>query len=712
MPDATSGDQPLPPLREDLDISPGAPLLSGAPSWVIYDPVRHRFFQVGQRTVEIISRWSAGTVENLRSDLLAKRALSVGEAEVTNLLGFLKQHDLLALNAPGTARRMVNAETRQRTTWLQWAMHRYIFFRVPLVRPNRFLHATWPLVRPFFSRQFVWFTVCLLVLAAYLTSRQFTDLILHFRDVFSKTGALTYIGAVIFVKILHEFGHAYQAISRGLRVQVMGVAFLVMFPLLYTDVTDAWRLRSRRDRIMVDSGGVLVEMTVAVFATLLWCFLPDGTLRSAAFAVATTGWFFSLLINLNPLMRFDGYYLLADAIGVQNLQPRSFAVGKWALRELMFNLGDPPPERLAPGMQRFMVLYAVAVAIYRFFLFIAIALLVYAFFFKALAIILFIIEIAFFVVRPILKELGVWFVMRDRIIRKTRSWVSLALLIGIVTAMFWPVSTRIYAPAILEEARQQSIFAEAEGQLQKVFVKEGQTVRAGDPLFQLVDPELPLKLQQSERRMEMYRARLLSGAGDEVERAERLIVNRLLEEEQQTSSALKDKNAALLIRAAHDGFFTDLPPQVQPGTWLARTQFLGRIIDPGAYVINGFINETDLERYDPAKQGQFVADELAVPRVKVEQLAVSDFSVQELPDGYLAAPNGGGISVLTTDNTGRQPKGVWYPVSTETGLHRIIAFDDLQTAQRGYFQLHSKPESYAKRIWRRIAQVLIREVDL
>ena len=205
---AQPDDTTLPPLREDLSISPGAPLMNGAPSWVIYDPIRHRFFQVGQRTIEMISGWSSGTVARLQFELKTKRALRIGAGA-------------------------------QRSSLINWALHRYIFFRVPLLRPNAFLKATWPLVWPLFSRGFVALTAVVLILALYLASRQLSDVQAHFRGAFSLTGAMTYAVALIFVKILHELGHAYQAVARGLRVPVMGVAFIVMFPLLYTDTTYA-----------------------------------------------------------------------------------------------------------------------------------------------------------------------------------------------------------------------------------------------------------------------------------------------------------------------------------------------------------------------------------------------------------------------------------------------------------------------------------------
>lgn len=701
-------DPPLPPLREDLRISRGAPLLNGAPSWVIYDPVRHRFFQVGQRTIEMILNWSSGTVSRLQSQLQAKRALRVGAQEIRAVLQFLKSSDLLAETERGLAKSFESRAAKQRTSLMQWALHRYIFFRVPLVRPNSFLQATWPIVRPLFSRVFVILTLLMLILGLYLASRQFSDVLAHFRAAFSFEGAVTYAVALIFVKILHEMGHAYQAVARGLRVPVMGVAFIVLFPLLYTDTTDAWRLRTRRDRVMVDLGGIFVELSLAVYATVLWCFLPDGAARDAAFAIATISWIFSLLVNLNPLMRFDGYYLLADSLGVHNLQPRSFNMGKWALREAMFGLGDPAPEKQSRRMRVFMIIYSYAIWVYRFFLFVAIALIVYALFFKALGIILFLAEIAFFIAAPVLREVKVWFGMRERIARSWRSWLTLGMLLLLVGLAAWPMSRRIHVPAVLDEARQQAIYASVNGQLHKALVTEGQTVRAGDVLFSFEDPELPLKIRQAQQRIALNQARLRAGAGDEVERASRVIVERQLDQERETLSSLLDKQSDMQVRAPHDGVVMDLNTYLQQGTWFGRKEFMGRIIEPGALTVRGFIHEDALMRLDRDRPGLFIADNLQIPMLSINEVSIADFSINTLPDRYLAMTDGGDIPVLESEDGKLTPKGSWYPVTAEV----TSEISSPHAVQTGAIILHSIPEAWATRVFARIAQVLIREANL
>jgi len=229
--------------------------------------------------------------------------------------------------------------------------------------------------------------------------------------------------------------------------------------------------------MLIGAAGMITELAIAAICTFLWSFLPEGPLRSAAFIIATTGWVMTLAVNLNPLMRFDGYYLLSDLLGVHNLQERSFTFAKWKLRRLLFGLRDPPPEGVLPSLQTKLTIYAWSTWIYRFFLFIGIALLVYHFFFKALGLLLFAVEIMWFIVLPIMRELIVWWSMRSTAL-KTRRFVvtatSVCVLLGLA---FIPCSGRVSFPAILQSAQYATVYAPEPGRIVDVFLKRNQRVK-------------------------------------------------------------------------------------------------------------------------------------------------------------------------------------------------------------------------------------------
>lgn len=267
------------------------------------------------------------------------------------------------------------------------------------------------------------------------------------------------------------------------------------------------------------------------------------------------------------------------------------------------------------------------------------------------------------------------------------------------------MSTRIKAPAILEETRQQMLYPLVDARLDRVLVETGQHVDAGDPLFEFTDPELALKIRQSHTRIAMYEARETSSAGDAVELADRLIVGRLLDQEREALSALEDRERRLTVRATQSGIVRELSPSLTPNRWFSRKNVLGRIVEPGEQVVSGFISEADRDLLDLSKIGKFIADDIEVPAVPLNATELSDFSVDRLPDGYLSSPNGGAIPVASAGSSDLVPLAAWYPFTATVAAEPL----DHDAVQRGVVVLYRTPESLVKRVGRQIAKVLIRE---
>ena len=367
----------LPPLREDLRLYEGPPDADGSPTWTIGDPVRGRYFYIGYTAFHLLGKWHLAEPAQVLAAVNTQLVAPVGVAELEDMLFFLRANNLIAGHAPGQVQSFLAQVQAQKLGWLQWLLHNYLFIRIPLVRPDRFLARTLPWVAPLLSRGFLLIIVTLGLLGLLLITRRWDEFSRTFPYFFSLEGAALLGATLVFAKIIHELGHAFMAKRFGCRVYSMGVAFMVMVPVLFTDVSDAWRLPSRSQRLLIDAGGMLAELSLAAVATLLWSFLPDGPLRSAAFMLATVTWVTTVLVNINPLMRFDGYFLLSDLLGIQNLQQRGFALARWQLREWLFAFGEPPPEVLQPKRQSAVLIWAYCTWVYRFFLFTGIALVVY-----------------------------------------------------------------------------------------------------------------------------------------------------------------------------------------------------------------------------------------------------------------------------------------------------------------------------------------------
>ena len=484
----------LPHIRQELQILEAPRSHDGAPRWFIFDPIRNAFHMIGASGLTLLQNWQAGPLAQM---LPAAERHGLSDVEILAMSDFLYTQQLTIEPPSGQTNHFADREAAKRRPFYEIMVHKYLFFRIPLFAPDRFLRASYPLLSPLFTKYTLIITALLGVIGLYFAAAQWEQFTRTFWHFFTLEGLLFYGLALAVIKSFHELGHAFIAHHFGARVPTLGVAFLVMFPILYTDTTDAWRLLDKRQRLLIDGGGMIVEIIIACLSIFLWAFLPDGPLRSLAFFAATTSWAFSLLVNLNPCMRFDGYYLISDFFGVQNLQKTGFDLGRWKMRETLFNLGAPKPSQ-AEGARLFGFLsYAYSTWIYRFFLFIGIALLVHHIFPKAIGIILFSVEIIFFIIRPIWAEFKNWWSFKMDIMSELRGRLTLALVLLTIIFMCWPWQSYINAPARIEPLHHSDIYAPHPARLAKIHVQNDMSVKAGDILFQLESPALDFEAAQS-----------------------------------------------------------------------------------------------------------------------------------------------------------------------------------------------------------------------
>ena len=321
----------LPALRPELRLIPGARTVLGEPSWLIHDPLLHRFIEIDQSSYEMLSFWHRSrTLDEFRASA-ASHGIDQPEDAIRGLLSFAERNHLVLSNQPRIWRSYTNQSSAAEPTALGWLLHNYLYVRLPLINPQPYLLRTLPFARVLASKVAIGLYLLLGSVGLYLASRQWELFLATWPELLTWEGAI--VAGLVFIglKAAHELGHAYTAIQFGCQVPSMGVAFMLLAPMPYTDVTDAWRLKDRRQRLRIDSAGVMVETAIACVALFLWAFLPDGAARTTAFLVATISLAATLLINVNPLMRFDGYYILSELVGIKNLQSprlRAWRVGR------------------------------------------------------------------------------------------------------------------------------------------------------------------------------------------------------------------------------------------------------------------------------------------------------------------------------------------------------------------------------------------------
>lgn len=651
----------LPSLRQELRIEPGSPQLGGAPSWTLFDPIRHAFYRIGRIEHLIFSNWARGSFETMGADL-AGEGLSEEEANraLHRVVDFSLEHQLVVSPLGDGVAAMQKRRDMQRRAWWKWMLDNYLFFRIPLVRPASRLQAAMKWLNPFWSLRTIWFFAGLIIMDIILVSRQWDAFASSFLYFFTWKGVLAYLLGLSAVKVIHELGHALTATRYGCRVASMGVSFLVMMPVLYTDTTSAWRLRSRRQRIAIDCAGVAAELMTAAICTFVWLWLPDGPLRSVVFILATSSWLLSLMINLSPFTRFDGYYVLSDLIGVPNLQQRSFALGRWRLRELLFGLKEPQPEPMTPRLRRFLIAYAWATWIYRLILFFGIALLVYHFFFKLLGVLLFIVEVGVFIARPIWSELRAWHERGGSIIKSPRGRLTLGLAgLGLI-ALALPLDRTISAPALLVPLDAEPLVSGEPARVESIRVRDGQAVSRGDVIAELNAPSIAVSQEGARARIAALEAQLARAASDREDRSNLDVLQRQLAVERAKLAGAGELSDRLVLRAPIDGVIADLRPQIHSGRWLAGDEIVAYVVRTDRADVQAYIDENDLSRVDDQANARFLPDDIAQSPRAARLVETGRAAIQTLDQPLLASVNGGPIAVVEGSNSKLIPRDALY----------------------------------------------------
>lgn len=701
----------LPALREDLQLLEGGSRHDGSPYWMLFDPLRNRYFRIGWHAFQLLSRWNSGTAENLLNRVHQESTATAQQTDIEEMVRFLYANSLTRQPANGDYHSYLEQVQASKQNWLKWLIHNYLFFRVPLVRPNAFLKRTYRYISFVYTQPFMWLIVLLGLVGTHLAIRQWETFLATFLYFFSWEGLAGYGITLVAIKIAHELGHAYTATRYGLKVPTMGVAFLVMFPVLYTDATDSWRLKRRRYRMNIAAAGMTTELSIALVATFMWSLFPEGILRSIAFFAATTSWVTTIAVNLNPFMRFDGYYLMSDAFKIENLQSRSFAIAQWRLRKLLFGLDLPPPEPLPPSLRRYLTIYAWCVWIYRFFLFIGIALLVYAFFFKVLGIILFLVEILWFILIPIGREVKRWWQMRSLIVKTSRTKVTLGLTVLLIISGSIPWASHIQVPVVLEAGESTQLFLPTNGQLIERSMEIGQKVSKGDILLRFEAPAIEAERLKIAEQLDVLNRRLDRSA---VSQADLEALRILLREQAGIEQKLKGLDAVqekLLVKAPLDGVVVDVADSLHPGRWINDEVALAYLVTENERDLTGYVEEQELKRIILDSPGVFYPENPEHGTVEVKLTELASSGQRQLREPYFASRLGGPIAVRQ-DRSGKDiPTTAIYRVRFEmpNGLPDYAGY---QQAIRGSVRLEVQKASFFSRFVETAASVLIREAGI
>jgi putative peptide zinc metalloprotease protein len=686
----------LPALREELQITTASANRDGSPAWHLCDPVRNLFFRIGWLEFEILQRWQLGDAQTIAQDVRNATTLAAQAEDVEQFGRFLAQHQLVR-----------GVQKKPAIPLWRWLLNNYLFIRIPLVRPAQWLDRLMPWVRWLFSPWFISLTVVAALVGIAFAVRQFDTVAANLRGALSWDGLVGFAGALLVSKLVHELGHALVSTRHGARVGHMGVALLVMWPMLYTDTGESWKLERSRHRFAIASAGISAELVLAAWATFLWSFMPEGNFRNALFFLATTAWVLTLLVNGSPFMRFDGYYMLSDALDFPGLHERAGQQARRTLRYLLLGIEDPAGEVLPAGFRRFLIGFAFATWIYRLVLFVGIALLVYHAFFKALGLLLAMVELGVFIGRPVLAELRVWWQRRAEIPRRRLlGWALVlavaALLLGI------PWASGISAPGVLTAASEQPIYSPFAARLEKLEIRDGTTVQPGAVLVEL---DAPNQAQEREKAAALAAAYLRSARGAlglaEDGAARSALAEQLASRYEAEQRAREAELQRLHIVANRQGVVRDVDLELQPGTWIAPSQRLAMVIDGRRWRVEALVSERDRQRLETGGRAVVIVKG-RTRKLEGSVVAIDNNPVERLPHLLLAQDHGGPVPLNPTLPVEQlRPAEAWFRVLIEGEAEAPVS---ATYAVQAHFE--GRPESIARGWLDSVLSVLIQQSGL
>jgi len=678
----------------------------GSAWYVMHDPASgrlHRFTPAAYLVIGLMDgQRNIDQIWKLALDRLGDDAPS--QDEIVGLLSQLHGADLLQSDVAPDLEDLLKRERKQRRQIWVKNLQSPMSLRLPLWDPDAFLTRTVPALRWAFTPLGAVLWLALVLPALVLAGVHWSELTGNMADrVLALDNLLLLLVVFPAVKAVHELAHGWAVKAGGGEVHEMGLMLLVLAPIPYVDASASTAFRSKLARAVVGAAGMLAELVLAALAMFAWLALEPGLARSIAFNVMLVAGVSTLVFNANPLLRYDGYYILCDLAELPNLGQRATKYWGWLVQRHAFGARDAEEPQESPSEKRWMVFYGVASWLYRMFVLLVIALFVAEqFFFVGVLLALW--AVASGLVWPLAKNLK--FVATAPVLQRRRGRavgvtaagaVLLALLLGAV-----PVPLTTLTEGVVWVPEQAQLRARADGFVTRRLAEPGAIVKAGEPLLELDDPELWAQQAAQRARVERLQAQLASELVDN--RALASATAEALEQEQGALVRLEERIDNLVVEAGVGGRLV-LPRATDlDGRFVKKGEALGFVLDGALRTVQVVVTQQDID---------LVRSRLVQVQVRVAdrlESAIDARIVREVPGGSdrlpsraLALDGGGRIAVDPSDKEGTRTLARHFQFELE--LPGSVT--DLQLGTRVHVRFEHQSEPVAQQVWRRVRQLFL-----
>ena len=627
------------------------------PWYVLHQPAHAGYFRVSPVSYRFMAALSpAQTVDQSWRQAVENDPESApGQEETFELITSLYRNNLLYVEGGVDEDKLIDRYHRKKKK--PWAnrLSELLFMRIPLWDPEPWLRRH----QVFFAQIWRWpsavLVVCIMVWAT-------LEFVLAGPRVWTQAQEILQLGnllplyvAIFINHFLHEMAHAVACKHYGGQVRTMGVMLLLFTPLPYVDLSSSWTFRDRLQRAWVSSAGMATDLLVGAMATIVWAYSPPGLVNELAYNLMFSTALYTFLFNINPLMRFDGYYILSDWVGIPNLHEAAKQAFQRGWRHLALGqFAQLEDAAISARRQWALSFFFIGSNVYRWAVMLGIVLFVAdQYWGLGLVVGMALIYATFLMplkntLRPLRNPM---FVHQHQ---KKLRWTATTFLLLMALFLGLPLPENRVLLGVVEATHNTPVHAQSGARVLKVHVLPGQRVVTGQLLIDMENPELLQELQAVQaqlRQTQVQELKAIAEASVDLQPAQQKMAT-MIQAQAELLQQIKD----LRVLAPHDGHWVGTDSPYLVGSWVGRGKELGRVVDDRSHVFLGVLRQEAAINWDalsaPGAQVRIEGERGDV--WAVSSLTVVPHSQKDLPSAALTPLAGGELAVSARDQTGRQ----------------------------------------------------------
>ncbi len=641
-----------PKLRAHVQLYPQ--VYRGERWYVLHDQSSGQYLRFNESAYAVLGRLDGDlTLEEILEHASEDNSpYLLTQEDIISLIGQLNAAEVLRDGLPVNAREIFQQYKTQQRKKRQRSMMNPLSIKIPFFDPDRLLTRLAPLGRMLFSKAGLWVWLLTIFTALLLGVANADALMSDITAIELSPMQLLALWLIYpLIKALHELGHGLALKTWGGEVHETGINLLLFMPVPYVDATASWGFRNKWKRMLVGAAGIFTELFIAALALFLWLAVEPGLVKLVALNVILIATLSTLLFNGNPLLRYDGYFVLEDWLEIPNLATRSKRYYYYLTQKYILKMTGVRTPVTAEGEEKWFLFYGFAAPLYRLFILLGIALyLVDSFLVVGVALAIWAVIMQLIV--PLGK--GILFLTKNEAVapHRLRGLVLIfTLSLGFMGILFIPIPTVTYTEGIVWTVGDSQVTAGRSGFVKNLLVDSGTQVKAGHPIVQLVDPELTA--QHLELKSKLHELNTRYVAQQRQSRVKAAMIQDDLYSVRAEFARVSEQIGKLTICSPGEGKFVSAKFKDLTGRYIEQGKVLGHIIDPENLIIRAVVPQSRIglmKTYETSAEFMLADQPGSIFHSQI--IRETPQATSRIPSAALGTTGGGTLAVDPNDKTG------------------------------------------------------------